>query len=50
MKKRETRYLRHLSDHTLKLFHDAMRNNAAHIDMSEDRRQTWTGGRTKKVR
>jgi hypothetical protein len=45
MKKRETRYLRHLSDHNLKLFHDAIQNNSAHIDMHEQRRQTWNLGR-----
>jgi len=39
----QQRYLRHLTDHNLKLFHDAIANNQSHIDTGDavHRRQTW---------
>ena len=44
---RAIKYLRHLSEEKLRLFHDAMQNRTVHLDMDGRRRDTWNGGKGK---
>ena len=43
-KTRAVKYLRHLSEEKLRLFHDGMQNKTVHIDIDGKRRDTWNGG------